>query len=86
MNYKLKGNWAEGLAFDLHTLNSERVGENEYGYAKFNTTRSEMGELVYQLKYDHDSSVVKIKFNNGFINWIERWVKDIKPAEELSMF
>lgn len=27
-----------------------------------------------------------IKFNNDFINWVEKWVKDIKPPEELSMF
>jgi|APSaa5957512576_1039674.scaffolds.fasta_scaffold29918_1 hypothetical protein len=27
-----------------------------------------------------------IKFNNDFINWVEKWVKEIKPPEELSMF
>ncbi|MCK5538108.1 MAG: hypothetical protein KAI79_14880 [Bacteroidales bacterium] len=27
-----------------------------------------------------------IKFNNDFINWVEKWIKDIKPPEELSMF
>ncbi len=27
-----------------------------------------------------------IKFNNDFINWVETWVKKIKPPEELSMF
>lgn len=27
-----------------------------------------------------------IKFNNDFINWVENWIKDIKPPEELSMF
>lgn len=27
-----------------------------------------------------------IKFNNDFINWVEKWVKEIKPPEELSLF
>jgi hypothetical protein len=27
-----------------------------------------------------------IKFNNDFINWVEKWVKEIKPPEELSIF
>jgi len=27
-----------------------------------------------------------IKFNNDFINWVEEWIKEIKPPEELSMF
>ncbi len=58
MCYKLEGNWVAGFAFDLHTLSSEYLGQNEYGHGKYNNTRSEMGELVYQLKYQHNSSVV----------------------------
>ncbi len=58
MGYKLEGNWVAGFAFDLHTLNSEYLGQDEYGHDRYNNTRSEMGELVYQLKYQHDSSVV----------------------------
>lgn len=27
-----------------------------------------------------------IKFNNDFINWVEKWVKEIKPPKEPSMF
>ena len=27
-----------------------------------------------------------VKFNNQFINWVEKWVKDIKPPTEISMF
>lgn len=27
-----------------------------------------------------------IKFNNDFINWVEKWVKENKPPKELSMF
>jgi predicted amidophosphoribosyltransferase len=58
MRYKLEGNWRFGMAYDLHTLNSEYLGKDEYGHDRFNNTRSEMGELVYQLKYQHDETVV----------------------------
>ena len=53
MGYKLEGNWAAGVAFDLHTMGSKYLGQDQYS-----NPRSEMGELVYQLKYKHDWSVV----------------------------
>jgi len=55
---RLMGNWTFGMAYDLHTLNSEYLGQDEYGHDRYKNTRSEMGELVYQLKYQHDKSVV----------------------------
>lgn len=58
MGYTLKGNWVSGTAYDLHTVSSEYLGQDEFGHDKYNNTRSEMGELVYQLKYKHDQSVV----------------------------
>ena len=58
MTYKIEGNWTKGLAYDLHTLSSEYLGPDENGHDRFNNTRSEMGELVYLLKYKHDTSVV----------------------------
>lgn len=58
MKYELKGNWVKGIAFDIHTTSSEHLGQDEYGHDRYNNTRSEMGELVYQLKYQHDQTVV----------------------------
>lgn len=58
MTYELKGNWTKGYAYDLHTTSSEYLGQDANGHDRFNNTRSEMGELVYQLKYQHDASVV----------------------------
>nr|WP_306263369.1 ComF family protein [Pararhizobium sp. IMCC3301] len=58
MRYRLEGNWKKGLAFDLHTLASTYLGTDEFGHDRWDTTRSEMGELVYQLKYQNDKSVV----------------------------
>ena len=56
--YALNGNWAQGFAYDLHTLKSEYMGRNEHGHDSFNTTRTEMGELVYSLKYCNDISAI----------------------------
>ena len=48
----------KGYAFDLHTLASTYLGPDEFGRDQFDNTRSEMGELVYQLKYKRDKSVI----------------------------
>ncbi|RKY11613.1 MAG: ComF family protein [Planctomycetota bacterium] len=57
---RIRGEWASGYALDMHTLSSECIGYNEYGHAQFDTKRSEMGELLYRLKYKSDRSVLKI--------------------------
>lgn len=58
MAIEIKGNWVKGFALDLHTLSSEFIGDDEFGHPQFDTTRSEVGELVYQLKYHNDVSVL----------------------------
>ena len=58
MTYVLDGNWKRGLAFDLHTTSSVYLGVDEFGHDKFDTTRSEMGQLVYRLKYIGDKSAL----------------------------
>jgi competence protein ComFC len=52
------GRWREGYALDLHTLTSIFTGHDEFGHPRFESTRSEVGELLYRLKYSHDRSVV----------------------------
>lgn len=59
MRYKLEGRWKKGLAFDIHTIASDYLGPDEYGHDRWDTTRSEMGELVYQLKYRSDKSAIE---------------------------
>lgn len=54
----LEGNWKSGKAFDLHTVASTHLGTDEFGHDRWETTRSEMGELVYQLKYRFDQAAV----------------------------
>jgi competence protein ComFC len=56
---KLEGNWAKGFAYDVHTLGSVYQGLDEFGHKRYDTTRTEMGGLVYKLKYRNDKSVTK---------------------------
>ncbi len=53
---KITGNWVSGYALDLHTLSSIHLGVNEFGHDVFDTKRSELGELLYRLKYNSDRS------------------------------
>jgi competence protein ComFC len=47
---KIHGKWRAGWALDVHTLSSRPLP----GINNFDTKRTELGELVYQLKY-HDA-------------------------------
>lgn len=51
MPIELHGPWKKGYAFDLHTLASFHLGVDEYGRDQFRNVRTEMGQLVYDLKY-----------------------------------
>jgi len=55
---KISGNWREGFALDLHTTSSEFMGHDEFGHPVFDTKRSEIGELLYRLKFKADKSVL----------------------------
>lgn len=55
---KLAGRWVDGYALDLHTRYSVPMGEDEYGHPRFDTKRTEMGELLYRLKYASDQTVI----------------------------
>ena len=55
---RIAGNWKLGYALDVHTLHSTHVGIDQHGHDVFDTTRSELGELLYRLKYRGDLSAV----------------------------
>jgi predicted amidophosphoribosyltransferase len=48
---KIVGNWNDGYALDKHIVSSKFLGNNQFGHPEFDTTRTEVGEAVYQLKY-----------------------------------
>lgn len=58
MVHEIVGNWTKGLAFDLHTIASNYLGVNHYGYHQYDNIRSDMGELVYQLKYKNNQAAI----------------------------
>jgi predicted amidophosphoribosyltransferase len=58
MTIELLGNWMTGRAFDVHTLSSTYLGPDEFGHDKWDNVRSDMGELVYKLKYQQDKSTL----------------------------
>ncbi len=55
---KILGNWREGFALDIHTLNSVFLGHDEFGHPRFDTQRSEIGEILYKLKNKADQTSV----------------------------
>ncbi len=55
---QLDGVWDRGFALDKHTLHSEYIGDNEFGHPQFATTRSEVGEALFRLKFRSDYSQV----------------------------
>ncbi len=49
----LEGDWKKGWALDLHTLWSIPIEDG-----RFETTRTEVGEALYQLKYHSDKTKI----------------------------
>jgi competence protein ComFC len=57
---KLSGVWKAGFALDLHTISSTFLGTDSFGHDVFETTRSELGELLYRLKYGRDRTTLAL--------------------------
>ncbi|MFO7899673.1 MAG: phosphoribosyltransferase family protein [Planctomycetota bacterium] len=55
---EIAGPWVTGFALDDHTVSSSRLAGRDAGRPAFDTTRSEMGELLYRLKFGNDMSVL----------------------------
>lgn len=70
---KIKGDWDDGYALDLHTLSSEFVGYDEYDHPRFDTKHSQIGELIYKLKYGNDYSVIDEIVDAAVIFIKDKW-------------
>jgi competence protein ComFC len=75
---RIPGRWREGFALDYHTVSSTYLGDDEYGNPRFETKRSELGELLYQLKYHTDTSVVA-QMVDAAVDFLGKW----KPGVEI---
>lgn len=65
----VSGPWKAGIVLDWHTVASQIIGQNEFGYPIFDNTRSEIGELLYQFKYRNDQSALQ-KILNASIEYL----------------
>lgn len=45
------GPWKAGYAFDIHTLRSRHIGDDQYGHPRFQSDRSPIGQCLYNLKF-----------------------------------
>jgi len=84
---QISGDWVEGFALDFHTLRSEYIGDDEYGHPQFDTIRSEIGELLYRLKYKEDKSVLGdiVTTASQFVkstNWRVDLVVSVPPSRK----
>ena len=68
---KIPGNWADGYAPDAHKMKSEYIGD-EYGYPRFDTTRTPLGELLYRLKYRQDQTAIE-PIVHTVVNFLNSW-------------
>jgi competence protein ComFC len=55
---RIPGRWSNGFTLDLHTTSSGLAGRDGYGHPQFASKRSELGELLYRLKFRGDKSVI----------------------------
>lgn len=70
---KIPGNWREGYVLDFHTIRSEFLGHDEFGHPMFDTQRSEIGELLYRLKYKSDRTVLNAIVDT-VVDFIHSWI------------
>src|SRR4051794_38037873 len=57
---QVQGAWRLGWALDVHTTSSEFLGYDQNGHPQFDTTRSPLGELLYQLKYRSKQTAAQV--------------------------
>lgn len=69
---ELSGNWLKGYALDLHTLRSQFLGYDEFGHEVFDTERSQIGELLYELKYKSNKGALK-EIVETAVSFIRSW-------------
>jgi len=97
---EIYGNWDKGYVLDKHIISSTPKGENVYGHMQFDTIRTELGELLYHLKYRGSLSNITdiVKLIKPFLDSFQELkdvdiiipvppskARDIQPVDELAM-
>jgi competence protein ComFC len=71
----ISGPWKSGYAFDIHTIRSKHIGDDQYGHPRFLTERSPIGQCLYKLKFGQKfqeiSNIINIlSSDDSFSNFI----------------
>jgi predicted amidophosphoribosyltransferase len=74
---RINGAWTDGYSLDRHTISSEYIGEDVYGNKQYKTVHTDVGELLYRLKYNghHDTSDAIVEKAGVFL---DEWLRDKK--------
>ena len=64
--FTVSGSWKKGLVLDKHIISSECIGHDAQGKPKFNTIRTELGDIVYEIKYHRSYGSTYLKVYNEF--------------------
>ncbi|MCY2952948.1 MAG: ComF family protein [Planctomycetota bacterium] len=57
---EVQGAWRRGWTLDVHTTSSTFLGYDQNGREQYDTKRSPLGELVYQLKYRGQQTAAQV--------------------------
>jgi competence protein ComFC len=74
----IPGRWHKGIALDLHTVSGEFLGYDDSGHPRFENFRTELGDLVYRLKYRQDSSAAP-----GIVEAMAHFIRQSKVYTDL---
>jgi predicted amidophosphoribosyltransferase len=73
---RIPGRWRQGYALDYHIVRSEFLYHDEYGHPVFESERSEIGELLYRLKYRADTTVVE-ELADSAARFVKSWSPEV---------
>lgn len=76
----LSGHWDKGWALDWHVTGSEYIGDDPFGHPRFATTRSEIGELIFQLKYRNNFTAVA-----DIVDCMYRFLQHLKLLSDIDV-
>jgi competence protein ComFC len=69
---QIPGRWRQGFVLDYHTVSSTYLGDDAFGHPMFDTKRSDIGELLYRLKYRSDVSVLD-DLTSAAVRFVRSW-------------
>lgn len=73
---QIYGEWTEGFVLDKHTESSVFIGYDEWNRPQFDTTYTELGKLIYRMKYNgHENTSSDIM--NLCEAFLSEWLKKI---------